>query len=149
LWKRQEGKLPTTVLEVAEPECVAEEFDGEIVALNVGTGIYCSMREAGAALWRDLIAGHSVESLAQALAAAGGDSKGFREFVDTIIAQGLMRPTAPLPENPSVPEFLDLAMTNPAGLIIEVFFDMKSLLLLDPVHEVDDAKGWPTQPEKN
>lgn len=138
-----------TFLQIAAPDCVAEEFDGEIVALNVKTGIYCSMREAGAALWRDLVAGHSVESLAQALVAGGGEPKGFHEFVDTIIAHGLMRPTLSLPENPSALEFLDLVLTNPASLIVEVFFDMKSLLLLDPVHEVDDAKGWPARPEKN
>lgn len=143
------GEPHRILLQIAAPDCVAEEFDGEIVALNVRTGIYCSMREAGAALWRDLVAGHSVESLAQALTAGGGDPKGFHAFVDTVIAQGLMRPTTSVSENPSAPEFLDLVLTNPAGLIVEVFFDMKSLLLLDPVHEVDDAKGWPARPEKN
>jgi hypothetical protein len=29
---------------------------------------------------------------------------------------------------------------------MRVFGDMQKLLLIDPVHEVDDA-GWPVQPE--
>jgi hypothetical protein len=30
--------------------------------------------------------------------------------------------------------------------VLEPFGDMQDLLLLDPVHEVDEDAGWPTKP---
>ena len=55
----------TTVLEIARPECAAEVLDDEVVALNVESGIYFSMRGLAATLWQDLAAGQPVETLAE------------------------------------------------------------------------------------
>src|SRR4029078_1568632 len=57
------GAVMNTVLEVASPDCVADDFDGEVVVLNVVSGVYFSLRDLAAAVWRDLAAGHSVGSL--------------------------------------------------------------------------------------
>ena len=51
------------VLEVAKPDCVADDFGGEVVVLNLISGVYFSLRDLAAAVWRDLAAGHPVESL--------------------------------------------------------------------------------------
>ena len=37
-----------TILEVAAPQCVAEDFDGEIVVLNTDSGVHFSLRGTGA-----------------------------------------------------------------------------------------------------
>jgi hypothetical protein len=34
-----------------------------------------------------------------------------------------------------------LAFTQP---VLEVYTDMQDLLLLDPIHEVDEEAGWPS-----
>ena len=47
-------------LEIATPRCVADDFAGEIVALNLDTGFYFSLRGLAAAVWRDLAAHNSV-----------------------------------------------------------------------------------------
>jgi hypothetical protein len=36
-----------------------------------------------------------------------------------------------------------LAPWSPASLRFERFNDMQDLLILDPIHEVDDEAGWP------
>jgi hypothetical protein len=140
-----------TVLEIAAPACAAQDFDGEIVALNLSNGIYCSFRDLAVALWRDLAAGHPVETLAALLAPALGGTQAVQDFTARITEQGLMRPA----ENTAVPNGQALgepqvatalaAGTTPA-LTFEVFEDMKNLLLFDPVHEVDEVKGWPALP---
>lgn len=138
----------STILEIAAPACAAQDFDGEIVALNMSNGIYCSFRDLAAALWRDLAAGHSVEALAALSAPALGGAEAVHDFVARITAEGLMRPAsdAVVPQGPPQIVAALAAGTTPA-LTLEVYEDMKNLLLFDPVHEVDEVKGWPALPQ--
>ena len=131
-----------TVLEVAEPQCATEVMDDEVVALNVETGIYFSMRELGAALWTDLAAGHPVEALASKLRADGGSDAPLVEFVSQVRGHGLMRPSEARPHPGQ--SAVDLALhSGQDQLILEKYEDMKDLILSDPVHDVDETRGWP------
>jgi hypothetical protein len=138
--------VAATFLEVVTPQCVAEDFDGEIVVLNTESGVYFSIRATGATVWRNLAAGHSVETVltgAQSPEAA----QAIRAFVDAVIGEGLMRPaaTAAVPDELPRLEMSEIDRGGPP--ILEAFHDMKSLLLLDPVHEVDSEAGWPKLPK--
>jgi hypothetical protein len=138
----------STILEIAAPACAAQDFDGEIVALNMSNGIYCSFRDLGAVLWRDLAAGHPVETLAALSAPALGGEQAVQEFAERLVSEGLMRPApaaAPPQEQPQVVAALSNGVTP--ALTFEVYEDMKNLLLFDPVHEVDEVKGWPALPQ--
>jgi hypothetical protein len=139
---------PSTVLEIAAPACAAQDFDGEIVALNMSNGIYCSFRDLGAVLWRDLAAGHSVEALNALLAQALSGAEAVQDFVARIIAEGLMRPASNAASPAEQPQIVAaLAGGVTPALTFEIFEDMKNLLLFDPVHEVDEVKGWPALPQ--
>ncbi|MBJ7577454.1 PqqD family protein [Devosia sp. MC532] len=134
--------MTETFLQTAEPNCSAEEFDGELVAINLETGIYFSIKASGAAIWGDLNAGHSIETI-RALASARGDLAVTTDsFIQQLQDHGLMRrvDSAAVPSKaPSFAAFTD-AVDLPE---LESFGDMQSLLLLDPVHEVDAEVGWP------
>src|SRR5262245_41871953 len=79
--------------EIAEPGCVAEEFGGEVVVLNSATGVYFSLTELAGAVWRDLTAGHSADSL---ISGIGGIDKqagqATIDFIHKLEAAGLLRP---------------------------------------------------------
>jgi hypothetical protein len=131
--------VSNTILEVNGPSCVAEEFQGEVVALNTDTGSYFSMRGNSAALWQDLCAGHTVETL---VASAGPDTPmaaAIQSFANQAVSEGLLRPAAATPEHLASPAFA----SNGELPALEIYHDMQSLLLLDPVHEVDEQRGWP------
>ena len=131
-----------TVLEVAEPHCATEVMSDEVVALNVETGIYFSMRELGAALWSDLAAGHPVEDLASQMRAAHGSDAALVEFVSQVREHGLMRATDARLE-PGDSAVSAALRSGRDQLVFEVFEDMKDLILSDPVHDVDETRGWP------
>ncbi len=131
--------MSQTVLEVNGPDCVAEEFAGEIVALNLETGTYFSIKDNAASLWQDLANGHAVEALAAAAGQGTEMAAAIDAFAATVVKEKLMRP-AQTPRSPAGPPTVALDGPLPA---IEGFNDMQSLLLLDPVHEVDDGQGWP------
>lgn len=131
------------ILEIALPNCAAEDMDDEIVALNVDTGIYFSMRDLGAALWRDLAAGFAVADLAGRVREKTGADESVDSFVGQLLDYGLMRElagAAPATGTPSIAALLDQGQRE---IVLEVFEDMKDLILSDPIHDVDEAVGWP------
>lgn len=136
-----------TVLEIAAPHCVAQDFDGEIVVLNMANGTYYSVRDLGAVLWRDLAAGHPVEILADAAADALGGPKPILDFAAKAQAEGLMRPVAATAASEAPQIIGALSAGASSDLTFEVYEDMKNLILLDPVHEVDQSRGWPALPK--
>ena len=130
-------------LEVAKPDCVADDFDGEVVVLNLVSGVYFSLRDLAAAVWRDLAAGHSVGALIsgvgrfdERVAAATAT------LIDNFEQTGLMRRASPRPVE-AEPESIALLRTGEARLTIESFEDMKDLILSDPIHDADEQMGWP------
>jgi len=137
-----------TILEIAAPQCVAQDFDGEIIALNLASGTYYSVRDLGAVLWRDLAAGYSVEHLAALAAGSLGGTQPVFDFAAAATTQGLMRPAGATATPSGEPQLSGaLAAGVAPQLVFEVFEDMKSLILLDPVHEVDETRGWPSLPK--
>ena len=133
-----------TVLEVASPDCVADDFDGEVVVLNVVSGVYFSLRDLAAAVWRDLAAGHSVGSLIsgigrtdELLAAATA------RLIDKFEQSGLMRSASPRRLETVEPESVALVRAGETMLSIDTFEDLKDLILSDPIHDADTQLGWP------
>ena len=132
------------VLEIAKPDCVADDFGGEVVVLNIATGVYFSLTDLAAEVWRDLAAGHPVDSL---LAGINRVDERIAEATATLIDDferaGLMRRSS-RPLATTLPESIALVRKGEARLTIEAFEDMKDLILSDPIHDVDDQAAWPT-----
>lgn len=136
--------MALTFLEVNTPSCSAEDFDGEIVAINLDTGRYFSIKDGAGLVWQDLAAGHAVETVLAALADDATLNQATGQFIAELQAEGLVRP-ADQAAATAAPLQSRIGMASP---VLESFGDMESLLLLDPVHEVDDSVGWP-KPGRN
>lgn len=135
--------MSDSILEVAAPECAAEDFDGEIVAMHLDTGMYFSMADTAAMIWRDLAAGHSVESLVRLAETNKMLADAVKRFVAELVDAGLVRKATTLPVTTGPAQFGAAAASGAALPVLEAFGDMKKLLLLDPVHEADEKAGWP------
>ena len=135
--------------EVNAPAVVAEEFDQEIVVVNLETGEYFATRGVGAEIWRRLALGASVGAVLEVLtqrfdAPAGSVVDGCRPFVSKLVDSGLLR-ACEAQEGRSAPD--EPAEAAPAKApfeapVLEVYDDMQDLLVLDPIHEVEET-GWP------
>ena len=133
------------VLELAFPHCSADDFDGEIVAINLDTGIYYSVKDSAALVWHDLVDGHSVEALLEVVQGKPETHAALAQFADALLTSGLMRPSNAARE-PAGPARIASAFPAMEAPVLEPFGDMQDLLLLDPVHEVDEEMGWPNTP---
>ena len=143
---------------VKSPPVVAETLDGEATIVDLESGTYYALNESGTLIWDQLIRGNSTDAVAEGLAARYAiEPEASREAVDELARDLLERELiVPLGEGDSVPpEAVNGAGRNGAARNgstpafsppkLSIYTDMQELLLLDPVHEVDEA-GWPHPP---
>lgn len=129
------------------PKVINKEFDDELVLANYDNGIYYSLADSGAKIWLALKAGASEENIiaefGRKFSSTATIETNIRDFIGNLLAEGLIVP-AEKGEEKQKPSLDGLQSFQPP--ILERFDDLKELLLLDPVHDVDDA-GWPVKAE--
>jgi hypothetical protein len=136
---------------INSPPIVAETLDGEATIVDLENGTYYALNESGTFVWEELRQGTDQESIPGSFAGRYDiDGDEAQTAVDAIVAELLERNLiAPLDGGaPSTNGGGSSASPNghpysPPKL--STYTDMQELLLLDPVHEVDDA-GWPSRP---
>jgi hypothetical protein len=127
------------------PQAVGETVDGEAIVVNLGTGTYYSIKGDSLLLWEAIVAGATVDEITAAAASATGEPRdavaaAVEGFCASLVAQGLLVEDDGEAETPPL-EFAGAGR----GLLepsFETYADMQDLILLDPVHEVDE-RGWP------
>lgn len=140
----------TDSYEPAGQDVVSEEIDGEVIIVNLKTGNYYSLTQSATVIWSCLARGETLEQILGVLQRRYlGDARVMRQGLTDLIrameAEELVRRVAAGARNagagPSAPPAGDQEPYLPP--LFERFTDMGDLLLLDPVHEVEDQKGWP------
>ncbi|PTW55066.1 coenzyme PQQ synthesis protein D (PqqD) [Breoghania corrubedonensis] len=131
----------STKFVLAGPDVVCEEFDGEFVILDLETGCYFSLNRSASAIWKLLEAGFAPLAIEAAL----GET--IKPLLGSLQDHKLMAPS----DEPGNSELDDQARIS-LGTIenaptFEVFDDLADLIRADPVHDVDEAAGWPLQKE--
>jgi hypothetical protein len=138
-----------TTLHIDPERVVHETIDGETLLIHLASGTYFSLRESGVEIWELLVAEGSVERAAAALAerhptqatqVVAEVQRLAQELVDHDLLVTGPGPAAPAPSPRSAAQ--RQAVILPA--VLEKYTDMQYFLMLDPIHEVDDAAGWPT-----
>jgi hypothetical protein len=136
---------------VNTPSVIFERFDEEVVAINMDKGTYHSMAgpaaDAFVLLSEEATAGELAGVLSNKYAAAP-------EQIETALApflEQLRNEQLIVPVETRKPRDPLRIAGNESGLpfaapSLQAFRDLEGLLLLDPVHEVDD-EGWPPPAE--
>lgn len=119
--------------EIAAPDVISETMDGEVLIVNLATGVYFRGDSTAAQAWQALISGVRPERLTTA------DPNQARGFFALLVDNGLIRPT----DSEPLEESLDL---GDASLGLDRYDDLQDMLALDPIHDVDSALGWPHTP---
>lgn len=127
------------------PIVASKIIGGEAVLIHFASGHYYSTDQTGAAIV-DLLDGRTVGEVTEAVQRAyTGDASAIAEavasFVDRLGAEGLVVETdaepAPLPEAEAAGPFVSPELHR--------YADLQDLLVLDPIHDTDEA-GWPVTP---
>lgn len=136
---------PEETLTINAPDVVLEDFDDEIILVHLPQGAYYSVGGAGVALIRRLsrgtTRGGAVEAAQRQFA---GEAEAVRASVeawlDQMVAEALVRTSTEVAGAPDAAVAGDRPRFAPPTL--EKYTDLRDLLLLDPIHDVDPS-GWP------
>lgn len=122
--------------ESATPDVVAEAIEGELLVVNLDTGVYFRGDCSAAAAWEALTSGVSLDQI------VGRSRTEISAYVHELLEHGLIRlRTSEFTEQPKI-----VTVPLPDGkLTLERFDDLQDMLALDPVHDIDAENGWPTQ----
>jgi hypothetical protein len=139
---------------IKTPEVVYETIEGETVIVNLENGLYYSLRnQTGVDAWTLLEAGMDFPAMSASLAQHYAQdeqvvSSALRDFIILLQQEGLIEVDQRTHDSPVVS--LAMPLKTHDGVFeppsIERFSDMQDLLLLDPIHDVDEA-GWPNLPK--
>ena len=138
-----------TRYKINSPYVVSEVFaDNEAAIINLKTGTYHSLNKTATAIWSFVEKGANIDELTTIVCGNHVvENETAREhieqFLESLVKENLIVPAeseladvAPLSKSDSSKK---LEYERP---VLESYADMQELLLLDPIHEVDEM-GWP------
>lgn len=137
---------------VRQPQVTSSIVDGEAVIINLDTGNYYSTDGIGAEIWSRISRHQPVAEIVEIMQSRFSDPEGLsriaktiRHFVGVLESENLIESVADaVKATPPVELHTadEQAYTEP---VLYRYDDMNELLLLDPIHDVDES-GWPKTP---
>lgn len=133
------------------PAVASEVIDGEAVIMHLKSGKYFSAAASGGFIWacveRQQPIDHIAELFVQRYAATPEQAKtAIGSFIRDLLAEDLIRELSDK-HQPALLSLAEIGSVDSRRVFISptlnVYSDMQDLLLLDPIHDVDEV-GWPT-----
>jgi len=132
---------------IRRPEVVSERFEGEAVVVNLRVGRYYALSPLASELWARLEAAPRPEALVAASVDVWSDpavaERELQSFLDRLVAEELIERVEGLAGSDMVEPLPPL---DDPRLEFEAFDDLQDLLVLDPIHDLDED-GWPAIPD--
>ena len=133
---------------VNEPDVIHQLFDREVVVVDLRNGSYYSLSESGGTAWLAFGSGGAsfadVAQLLTAVYALPHDvvARDLQAFIAELTARDLLVACPPGTLSAATTTVATPTATySPPE--VRSYNDLQELFLLDPVHEVDAAAGWP------
>ena len=130
-----------------DSQVIHRMIDDEVVMIDLETGKYFTFQGSATRMWACIEAGMSSrETLEHLQESFEGDppamEQGLRWLLDQLLDENLIVPTDEPPRH-SVSLASEGDRQDYNDPAFERYDDMADLILLDPVHEIDQEEGWP------
>lgn len=143
---------PETRYTINSPMVIQETMDGEAVIVNLETGTYYSLDNSGGRIWNLLLDGASASEITAMFCRTSTSSRDDIQRAVTDLVEQLCREALLVAANRT-----PMVSTEDSGgerqpfvpPVLHTYTDMQELLLLDPIHEVDDTTGWPHKKDES
>jgi hypothetical protein len=133
--------LLNTAYKCASADIVFEEFEGDLVVLNLGSGRYFGFNKSAASVWNAMMQGVHPATIS----GVGPGEAHMRGFVDTLLTNDLVVANSDINAALEAAQIADLEADRSAP-VVEIYDDLADLIVADPIHDVDAEAGWPVKP---
>lgn len=140
--------MSTQRLRINAPQVVGEVVDGEAVIVNLINGNYYSLDGVGGFIWQCIekraLPSEIVDAVARRYTGDRADIEpAISALLDQMMREGLVLLEDAGENGGSVPQDASDSAAEPfSPPVLRRYDDMQDLLLLDPIHDVDEM-GWP------
>lgn len=146
--------MNTEWLSINPRKVVHETIEGEAILIQLETGAYYSLEGSGPDILHLVDSGTTRQDAVTALEGRYGANGGalataVERLIDELAAEELIEVGVGAPDAAEAGGAGPTADHN-GGFktpVLRKFTDLQELLLLDPIHEIDDS-GWPNAPER-
>lgn len=134
---------------VNSPRVIEETIESEVIIADLSRGFYYSLDNVGAAVWNALVKGMTISEIVDTVVRRCNAIRlevedGINELIAQLQQEALIIPD-PSESSPTDTAKAVLSESTPMSFerpTLNKYTDMEQLLLLDPIHEVDET-GWP------
>lgn len=140
------------VFKVNSPDIVSDTIDGEVVIVDLKSGDYYSLLNTATDIWDKIQQGLSIGQMLAYLesnyeSASVDINDSTYSFLEQLQGKELIVIDSESPMQKEASQSSDLHQNTEKKTfeppVFERFTDMEDLLLLDPIHEVNEQQGWP------
>ena len=136
------------MLTLNSPHVVHETIDGETILLHLKTGNYYSFDGVGALVWQNIIALGGLDELMDKVVLSADQKSEVEAFINNLLEEELLKEgdlveIVAEEEQVKLMEQFEEAVKAFTPPVLKKYSDMQELLLLDPIHDVEDGEGWP------
>lgn len=124
---------------INSPGVIHETIDEEVVIINLDKGHYYSLDGCGAWIWKALVTGLPPTTIAEAF---DGEQETIGVAVSELVAELESESLIVAADAGAAIGEMEAPTAPFEAVKLQRYSDMEELLLLDPIHEVDE-QGWP------
>jgi coenzyme PQQ synthesis protein D (PqqD) len=142
--------LEAEQIKINAEKVVHEMVDGEVLIINLENGSYYQLVDAAVQAWRGIERGATEEELnallrSRYLAEPEEINSGLAEFLSELKDEEIIVREQSSNHGEPEPGLEETSGKTPfTGLKLTKYTNMSDLLLLDPIHDVDE-QGWPNR----
>lgn len=149
------NKAKDNIYTINRVKIIEETIDGEVIIINLDKGHYFSLNGTGADIWKYIKFGTPIADIIVNIKASYSDPKNsiehsINKLLTNLLEEELIIATDQNDIGSNSTPNIDIKNDNKILFIepvLEKYTDMEDLLLLDPIHDVDE-QGWPKMPKK-
>lgn len=128
--------------EICAPSVVGEVIDGEAIIMDLRTGAYYSADGVGAVIWEAIERGVGRNQIIEWAGSSFPGTPQARPEAEAFLADLVSRDLVRAAQGHDLVADMPAAQTGYQTPRLAIYEDMKELIVLDPIHDVDEV-GWP------
>lgn len=121
-------------------KAVSDKFDDEIVVVSLETGFYYSFRKTAMKVWEFIELGLSSNQIISKFNLSHDQENQILDFLDQLKIEKLIED-----DMNNVTDNKEAGKLDFEDLEFTKFEDMSDLIMIDPIHDTDQEKGWPNK----